>query len=214
MSKVITIDGPSASGKGTLARELAKRINFIWLDTGLIYRSVAWQIIQKKLPVNNDSLTICSENITLPIADSPDLRTSQVSSLASKIATSEFLRSRLLPIQQQFAHNPPDKYDGVVIDGRDAGSVIFPLADAKFYLDASPESRAKRRFLELKNSQNITLETITQQIIKRDQQDSNRKIAPLVVPENAIYINNSYLSIEKTLEICLERLNSMSIILS
>ena len=214
MSKVITIDGPSASGKGTLARELAKKLKFIWLDTGLIYRSVALQIIKGEYPICDDSLTICSQQITLPIPDSPELRTSEVSLLASKVATSGLLRRLLLPIQQDFASNPPNEYEGVVIDGRDAGSVICPDADAKFYLDASTESRAKRRYLELKKSQNVTLEDVTRQVIERDLQDSNRKIAPLVVPENAIHINNSCLSVEKTLEICLETLNSMSIITS
>ena len=211
MNLIITIDGPAASGKGTLARLLSESLNLLWIDTGLFYRAVALEILSQQLDPSPKNAAHIASQITAPVIPSSQLRETEVSKIASCIATFPELRSALLPIQQYLANNPPQPYKGAVLDGRDTGSVVCPHAHAKFYLNASIEERAKRRALEQNTPETQDQEHVKKDLQQRDLQDSQRSHAPLVIPQNATVIDSSALSPEKTLEICLETLVRMGI---
>lgn len=203
---IITIDGPSGVGKGTLAQWVACITGFHFLDSGAIYRSLAYGVMQNNLNID-DIAPIIELAKSLPVEfkatsilyDGKDItsrvRTEEVAAIASQVAPISEVRAALLQRQKDFAQAP-----GLVADGRDMGTVVFPEADIKLYLTASAEIRAERRVKQLKNqgvSANIT--RITQDILERDERDSNRKTAPLKPAEDANLIDTSNLSIE---EVC------------
>lgn len=204
LSKVITIDGPSASGKGTLAKLLSKKINFDLLDSGALYRAFAYftnqglshEIITKKL----SSISFVLKHVKVQIvSDNQDitneLRMERIAILASELSSKSLTRKLLLPIQRGYAAN-----SNLVADGRDMGTVVFPDADLKIYLDANIEIRAKRRQLELQNrGQEVNMLALIEDIKQRDLKDKTRKLSPLIPAEDSIVIDSSEMTPEEVL---------------
>ncbi len=207
---VIAIDGPSGAGKSTASRLLAKRLGYTYIDSGAMYRAIGWKAKREGVdPADEQALTdLCSRtNISIKkdnddpriFADGVDvsdaIRTPEMGMMASAVSKSRVVRARLLAIQRKLGSQ-----GGVVMDGRDIGTVIFPGADVKFYLDASAEERGRRRFRELRaKSQDVDLERITREIEERDRQDSGREIAPLRQAADALFIDSSRMSIDEVI---------------
>ena len=216
----IAIDGTAASGKGTLAKGLAKELGYDYLDTGLLYRRLALDICKKGLTksklinekgiipnANINMLADITLDLTLPISDHPDLRKQEISHLSAVIASIPEIREILVRKQRTFANKPPSKA-GVILDGRDIGSVILPEAKIKFFIDAKPEIRAKRRYAELKSlSAEVQEETILDDLIKRDKADRTRHVAPLKRVPDAFFIDSSALNADEVLQIALNYIN-------
>jgi CMP/dCMP kinase len=207
---IITIDGPAGAGKSTVSKLLASRLSFVCLDTGALYRAVAYQL--KREGWNGAMETLADPSRLLKVSlkheegrvlvtvDGEDvsdkIRTEEIGLLASKISAVPNIRKSLLPLQREMA-----AAGGVVAEGRDMGSVIFPDADVKFFLDASVAERAKRRFLEMTGKgEHVNLTDVEKDILFRDRQDSERSIAPLVVPAGAIVVDSSNLSIPQVVD--------------
>ena len=216
----IAIDGTAASGKGTLAKGLAKKLGYDYLDTGLLYRRLALDICEKGLTNFNlvnekgiisdadiNMLADITLNLTLPLSDHPDLRKQEISHLSAVIASIPEIREILFKKQRMFANKPPSKA-GVILDGRDIGSVILPEAKIKFFIDAKPEIRAKRRYAELRGlSAEVQEETILDDLIKRDKADRTRHVAPLKQVPDAFFIDSSALNADEVLQIALNYIN-------
>lgn len=194
---IIAIDGPLASGKGTLARALAAHFKLKHLDTGSLYRAVALNVINSgESPTNQDAAINAAQNLDMSNIKDQDLRTAEVGAGASVVAAMPLVRKALFDFQRNFAANP----EGAVLDGRDIGTVICPDADFKLFVTARPEIRAQRRLKELhEKGENISLEELTAQIIERDFRDANRADAPLKPTENSIMLDTSELSIEEVI---------------
>lgn len=203
---IITIDGPSGVGKGTLAQWVACKTGFHFLDSGAIYRSLAYGVMQDKIAVDDLELIIALAK-TLPVEFkatsilyanediTSKVRTEEVAAIASQVAPIPEVRAALLQRQKDFAQLP-----GLVADGRDMGTVVFPDATVKLYLTASAEIRAERRVKQLKNQGNdANITQIIQDIKERDERDSNRKTAPLKPADDAHLIDTSNLDID---EVC------------
>ncbi len=207
-TKIITIDGPAASGKGTLARRLAHDIGYAYIDTGALYRLVARACLDGGIdPSDADAaaraaLGLCSG---LSVADfsSPTIRTEAVSQTASVVAAHPSVRAALLDVQKTLAHNPPALEDGkpakgCVLDGRDTGTVICPDADAKLFVTASPQIRAQRRYKELQSRGfQGTYDAVLQDMQQRDSRDGGRDIAPMVPAKDAVVIDTSAMTADQ-----------------
>jgi cytidylate kinase len=178
---IIAIDGPAAAGKGTLAKRLAVHFDLAFLDTGRLYRAVAYGILQAGDDPNDPKIAIAAARALDPAnVDMDDLYTEKVAETASVVAAIGDVRKELLSFQRNFAHNPPDGKKGAVLDGRDIASVVCPDATHKFFVTASPEVRAKRRFKELQeNGVESTYAAVLADIEQRDQRDRTRKVSPL-----------------------------------
>jgi cytidylate kinase len=216
---IITIDGPAGAGKSTIAKLLAKKIDFRYVDTGAMYRAITLKILEnnisfsdvpeiEKLAENTD-ITIDFIDETMHIyLDSKDvteaIRRRDVTANTSLTAAIPGVRYKLAKIQRETAQ----KLGLVVFEGRDMGSIVFPDADLKVYLDAGIEERARRRWEELKDKgENIDIEKLKDDIKKRDELDSSRGLAPLRVPENAVIIDSTSMSIEEVVDKIIEFLH-------
>ena len=191
---IIAIDGSAASGKGTLAKELALRLDYDHLDTGALYRAVALSLVKVGMDVNyidENQAVKCASELDLTLTKSPEIRTDLVASLASKIASLATVRAELLTLQRAFAAAPPSG-KGAVLDGRDIGTIILPDADLKFFIDANIGIRADRRTKELLHGGQsaIFLDVLAEMKI-RDYRDRTRLVAPLRAAEDAISIDTS-----------------------
>ena len=219
---VIAVDGPAASGKGSLARELAHALNFAHMDTGILYRAVAFELLDDGLSVKDkrdviDSAKNFVKKLKNPLGNekllgNPRLRSDEIGSAASKIATIPELRKILNDLQKDFAENPPKPFEGSVLDGRDIGTIICPDADLKFFITAEVEIRTRRRLKELhSNGNDVSYSTVLEDMRERDKRDSERTDAPMTRAKDAIIIDNSDLTAKETLEMALkiakERLN-------
>ncbi len=198
---VIAIDGTSASGKSTTARMVAKKLGFKYVDTGAMYRTLAWYCLQKKVDTNDPQQVIeaCKRWRTRLVCENDEvrllvngyypekeIRSAEVSAVVPRIAAIPAVREWMKKKQRECI-----KFGNLVMEGRDIGSNVFPETEFKFYLDASPEERARRR----------AAQGISENIIERDRQDSQRAVAPLMIPLGARVINNSNLTPEETCEI-------------
>ena len=204
--KIVTLDGPSGSGKGTVGRLLAQVLNFNYLDSGLLYRGVAILVIENCIALSevnniegiarNMNLEFSSENnkIFLDGIDvSNSIRTEEISIVSSKVAQLKSVRAILHEIQRGYL-----KGNGLIADGRDMGTVIFPDADLKIFITASPEARAYRRHKELLGrGESVSLRDLERSIASRDRSDSERKISPLVPAVDAIIIDTSNMTVEE-----------------
>ncbi|MFL0414020.1 (d)CMP kinase [uncultured Sphingomonas sp.] len=194
---IIAVDGPAASGKGTIARALAKHYGLPHLDTGLLYRAVGATVKRMGLDPSKeaDAVAACSfDDATL--AD-PELREDEIGQLASIVSAHPLVRAALLQRQKRFAHQD----GGAVLDGRDIGTVIAPDADAKLFVRATPTIRARRRHAELQaNGSSVTFDQVLADIRARDQRDSSRAAAPLVPATDAALLDTSFLSIAAAVE--------------
>ena len=194
---MIAIDGPSASGKGTVARGLAEYFDFSHLDTGLLYRAVGFKSYELDPSFGSEITPIrVAQNFDPEWLNNPILRTDEVSSMASKVAVIPAVREALLDFQREFASNPPR--DGAVLDGRDIGTVICPKAPVKLFITASAEVRAERRYIELTQHRNIetTYDQVLADLKARDERDMNRAEAPLKPAPDSVLLDTSKMSID------------------
>jgi cytidylate kinase len=191
---VIAVDGPAASGKGTVAQGLGKLYGLAYLDTGLLYRAVGVLAQRQTGAVDEASATAAALGLDPDVLDDPQLRTRASGELASQAAVFAGVRSALLKFQRDFADQP----GGAVIDGRDIGTVIAPGALAKLFVTAAPEVRAERRWKQLRaHGETVSLEDILADIRLRDERDSGRAAAPLLMAADSVLLDTSNLSIEQ-----------------
>ena len=193
MNKIVAIDGPTASGKGTLAKKIASHFSLPYLNTGGLYRSVALYLYKNNLVDFTDENEIINilDKVDFSDLENEELYTENIGFIASKVAPIQEVRKFLFDFQRNFALQP----SGAVLDGRDIGTVICPEARFKFYVTASVEERARRRFKEMQSKgKDTTYETILQQLVDRDKQDSQRKNSPLKMAEDAIEIDTTNLN--------------------
>lgn len=207
---IITIDGPASAGKGTLASTLAEIYGLAYFDTGMVYRAVGLDLRLKNQDIENESLAeISAKELTfskmMKLAENPEFRSSDGGVAASIVSAHPKVRAALLKMQQDFALQPtfangtPAK--GAIYDGRDTGTVVCPDADIKFFITASPQIRAERRFKDLQNRGNETpFEKVLSDIISRDERDSNRSTAPLKPADDAIILDTSDMSIDEVVK--------------
>lgn len=207
----VAIDGPSGAGKSTLARKAAAILGYLYVDTGAIYRTVALSAVRGGIdPADAQALVPTLEQLDIRLEYgedglqhmylngedvSQDIRVHEISQHASAVSAIPAVRAFLLELQRDLARK-----NNVIMDGRDIGTVVLPEAQVKIFLTASPESRARRRYLELQQrGQDTDLDTVLRDIIKRDEQDSNRPIAPLRQAEDAVLLDTTQLNLEQSL---------------
>ena len=207
MKDVITIDGPSGSGKGTVARILARRLGYKYLDTGALYRAVAWKARSEQVKsddvasleklVKNIRIDFDGDRIFVDERDiSSEIRTGEIGELSSQVSARQVVREGLFAIQRELC-----LAGNVVIEGRDTGTTIFPESLNKFFLDARLEERARRRYEELKmKDPSLTIEATVADIQKRDARDSSRETSPLQRTDDMTYIDSTALNIEEVVE--------------
>lgn len=207
----VAVDGPAGAGKSSISKIVAKKLGYLYIDTGAMYRSVTWAVLHNHIDVNNQkaveallpeldlTMEASDDSCKLFIAgqDVTDfIRTPQVNNAVSIVASYKGVRQYLVERQRIMA-----KAGGVILDGRDIGSVVLPNADLKIYLTASVEARAMRRYLEVKGTSNEqTLEDIKDSVIQRDDMDKNREESPLIKVEDAVLVDSSDMTFDKTVE--------------
>jgi len=198
---IIAIDGPAASGKGTLARRLAGHFNLSHLDTGSLYRAVAWQALQRGDPSDPAIAESAARELDASLLQDPRLRQEQVSEASSVVAAIPAVRSALLAFQRDFAH----RSEGAVLDGRDVGTVVCPEADIKFFLVATLEARALRRTRELQApGAGAIYQRVLEDMKARDARDLARRAAPLRAAADAIEIETSLIGADAVFAAALE----------
>tara|TARA_B100000686_G_scaffold19030_2_gene17532 strand:- start:1206 stop:1844 length:639 start_codon:yes stop_codon:yes gene_type:complete len=203
---IIAVDGPAASGKGLLSTLIAKKLDLVRLDTGLLYRAVGQALpdsedlkIDKKIVIN------AAKNLKISDLENSALKSENSGVVASKVAVIPEVRQYLLKFQQKFGKKPPFGKRGVVLDGRDIGTVVFPNADHKIFLTANANIRAQRRFAELgKKGIKVKYSRVLDDIISRDERDLERDISPLVMAEDAFLIDSSNLKPNQVLDIAIK----------
>ncbi|MCE9650063.1 MAG: (d)CMP kinase [Parvibaculum sp.] len=195
---VVAIDGPAASGKGTLARKLAAHYGFAYLDTGSLYRAVGvGAIAMGKSPADEAAALEAALSLDVSRIDEKAIRTREAGEAASLVAVMPAVRAAILRFQRDFATKPPGGKPGSVLDGRDIGTVVCPDADVKIFVTASPEIRAHRRWLELKGSGSTVSETqVLEDTRERDRRDSERAASPMKPAHDAHLLDTTDLSIE------------------
>lgn len=197
---LIAVDGTAASGKGTLARHLAKQLNLRHLDTGSLYRGVGLSLLRAGFS-NTDITPELAENaakkLDFDLTGDAEIRTDAVGNMASVVAAMDPVRDALKSRQHDFTTDIPEGFDGAVLDGRDIGTVILPHADFKFFVDADPRIRAERRLKELQaQGAKTDIDAVLDQLVARDQRDMRRTIAPLKQADDAIFVDTG----EKTVD--------------
>lgn len=211
MSFQIAIDGPSATGKSTLAKALAKELSFIYIDTGAMYRAVGLYNIRKNIDLNNEDdvvNTLKDISIDIKYIDkeqriflngedvSNQIREEKVGTAASIVSTYKKVREVLVDLQRSLAN-----VQNVIMDGRDIGTVVLPNASLKIFLTASSEERTKRRYLELKEKgKDVSIEDVAKELKERDERDTKRANSPLTKAEDAILVDTTNMNIEQTIE--------------
>lgn len=195
---VIALDGPAASGKGTLAQEIARHYGFAYLDTGSLYRGVAYLLLRAgEDPRDPAAAERAARAFSLDAIAGADIRTREVGAAASVVAAQPAVRQALLDFQRNFASHPPGGARGAVLDGRDIGTVVCPDATVKFFVVASPEIRARRRFLELRDEKPGLREAdVLADLAERDARDAARNDAPMVKADDAELLDTTHLTIE------------------
>ena len=204
---IITVDGPSAAGKGTLARRLAAHFGYDFLDTGTLYRGVGLSVLRQGLdPADENVATTAAKALRPEILADPSLRAETTSSAASKVAAIPSVRAAILNWQRDFARNAARNSGGAVLDGRDIGTVVCPEADAKLFITASLEARAQRRLKELQERQlqrggeTAIYARVLQDMQERDARDQGRSISPTKPATDALIIDTSDLSADQVFE--------------
>lgn len=199
---VVAIDGPAASGKGTLARRIAAHFGLAHLDTGKLYRATALAVLDAGGdPHDVATAEKATQALDLSRLDDPRLRGDDVGSAASVVAAIPAVRAALLEAQRRFAHHPPSPAEGAVLDGRDIGTVVCPNATVKLFVTASVESRAERRAKELRESGAAAIyDDVLQGMKERDARDSERRVAPLSAAPDAVIIDTTLLDPDQVFE--------------
>jgi len=225
---IITIDGPSGAGKSTVAKMIARKLRYTYIDTGAMYRGVAYAFLKKQSAVSSEqkadsqpqmqeleALRKLLDNLHLRFEFgeetrvymdgediSKEIREPAISMLASKLSQNRIVREYLYEMQRD-----QGKAGGIVLEGRDTGSVVFPNAHVKFYLDANPEERANRRHAELfSKGTTVDMRSVKEDMERRDKNDTERDIAPLIVPEGALYVDTSGLDAEGVVKVLYEHI--------
>jgi len=195
---IIAVDGPAASGKGTVASRLAELYGYPMLDTGLLYRAVGVRLLDAKGDLDDAAVAeAAARGLDLAELERPEVRTRQAGEAASRVAVHPGVRSALFDLQRQFALREP----GSVIDGRDIGTVIAPEAPAKLFVTASPEVRADRRWKQLLGQgESVTFEEILADIRKRDERDGGRANAPMTQAPDAVLLDTSEMTISQAFD--------------
>ena len=206
----VAIDGPAGAGKSSISKVVAKKLGYLYIDTGAMYRGITWALLNAGISIDDvDAVEAALSKIQLElrveetglsvwvngIDVSQDIRTQYVTSHVSQVAAQKAVRTKLVEMQRHMASE-----GGVILDGRDIGSVVLPNAELKVYLTASVETRGHRRWLELKDSENISLEEVCRTVAERDAMDMNRKESPLVCVDDAVVVETDHLSIEETVQ--------------
>lgn len=215
---IVAVDGPAGSGKGTVTKRIEKELGFLNLDTGATYRCVALQVVRKKLNLEDtDEIVKIANEIDIKIDNSGDkdiillngedvskeIRTKEVTAVVSQISSIIPVRERMVEVQRQLAVGK-----NVIVEGRDIGTVVFPNADVKIYLEASEEIRAKRRYEEnIQNGMNTTYEEILENVRMRDYNDMHKEVGALKVADDAIVVDSSNLTIDEVVEKIKEIIN-------
>lgn len=209
MSTIIAIDGPAASGKGTLARRLAEELGFDYLDTGLLYRAVGMAVLRNgSNPDDAQAATAAAESLAVQDIYAPGLRSDDAAQAASKVAVIPSVRAALLAFQRRFAAQPP-RGRGAILDGRDIGTVICPDAPVKLFVTASVEKRAQRRLKELQDRGLPAIEShVLAEMKERDARDSQRSAAPLKAAEDALVIDTTDRDADQAFAVALDYVRS------
>lgn len=211
---IIAIDGPSGAGKSTVGKELATRLGYLYIDTGAMYRAVALKVKEKAIELRDEeALFRLVSSIHLSFLNegkenrllcdgkdiTPEIRSPEISRLASDISKNRIVREAMVKMQREMGRE-----GGVVLEGRDIGTVVFPDADIKFYLDADPEERGRRRYRELsEKGVEVDFKETLRDVIERDQNDMSRTLSPLKRAEDAIFVDSTCRSIEEVVnEMC------------
>lgn len=205
MSLIVAIDGPAGSGKGTITQKVGEKLGLINIDTGAMFRCVTLNIIQEKVSLDEEEkIKEILRNIEIDLKENEEvflngrdvsktIREEEVTKMVSPVSVIPMVREKMLTLQRQMAEGK-----NVIMEGRDIGTVVFPNADVKIYLDASPEERARRRVKQNQEKGiNSSYEEVLRNIMDRDQRDLNREIAPLKQAEDAIYIDSSNMTIDE-----------------
>lgn len=209
---IITVDGPAGAGKSTVSKALARKISYMYLDTGALYRAIAYKVAEYGIsPDNEDLLSELCEKVTISVEtmdgnmnifiDGEDvtakIRTERIGLLASKVSAVPVVRKALLYIQRKAGEN-----GGLIAEGRDMGTVVFPYADLKFFINADAAERVRRRYQELveKGRSNAKLEDVTRALLDRDQRDTTRDISPLKPSDDSVIIDTTFLNVEEVVE--------------
>lgn len=202
---IVAVDGPAASGKGTLARRIAAHFGLAYLDTGLIYRAVGAAVLAAgEDPADPAAATAAAAALDPADLDRPGLRSEATGAAASKVAAIPGVRRALLDFQRRVAATPP----GAVLDGRDIGTVVCPDADVKFFLDASPEIRAERRAVELQaGGETVIYAAVLRDLVARDERDSGRDIAPLQPAADALRLATDDLDADAVFRLACEAID-------
>lgn len=212
---VITIDGPAGAGKSTAARALARRLGYQLIDTGAMYRALAWSVARAGLAVDDTpdlrrhlasvEVALDGERVVVDGRDvSGEIRTPEISELTSRLTRLAPVRERATPIQRAMA-----AAGGVVLEGRDTGTVVCPDADVKFYLDASIAARARRRQAELAaRGVAVDVDAVREEIVRRDRQDTTRALAPLAKAPDAVAVDTTDLDVEQVVETMVRTIES------
>ena len=202
---IIAVDGPTASGKGTVSKELAKHFGLPFLDTGLLYRAVGWTLREQGGDADNPADALAACNFESALLDNPGLRSEAVGGLASRVSVHPDVRRALDKRQKDFARQP----GGAVLDGRDIGTVIAPDADVKLFVTASSEARAVRRFEEMKRrGEQVDFDDILADILQRDERDQNRVVAPLKPAADAVLLDTTNLTIDAAIQQAIALVNA------
>ena len=204
---VIAIDGPAGSGKGTVTELLAKELNFTKIDTGAMYRAITWEVIQKKVSLEdiekikeilcNSKIEFQKERVFLNQREiTNEIRTKEVSNLVSQVSHIVEVRNAMVKLQREMGENRD-----IIMEGRDIGTNVFPHAEVKIYLDASPEERARRRYEQnLEKGISTTYEEVLENVKFRDHNDKTSNVGPLRIAEDAVIVDSTDLTIEEVVE--------------
>ncbi|MCH8122380.1 MAG: (d)CMP kinase [Bacteroidetes bacterium] len=212
---IVAIDGPAGSGKSSTARALADRTGLIYLDTGAMYRAVALRFLQLQVDASEENVPLVWEKFSLDLSHSAEgmkislngvdvskeIRTPEVTDMSSRVSVLPDVRARMVQEQQRIAASREEEGKGVIVEGRDIGTVVFPSADVKIFLDASPEVRARRRWVDFESGgHEVDQKAIENALVERDERDRTRTISPLKKADDAILIDTTHLSLNEQIE--------------
>jgi len=215
---IIAIDGPAGAGKSTIAKSIARKLGYLYLDTGAMYRALTYKILEDNVDIKDEAkISEIARNITIDLINNPDgslkvllnksdvtlkIREPRITKFVSDIAKIKDVRLVMLDLQRKLG-----KKGNCILDGRDIGTVVFPDAEKKFYLDADFKERVNRRFIELKTmGQEITSDAVDKDLSNRDRIDSTREFAPLKKADDAIYVDTTNMSIEQVIDTILKHI--------